>query len=207
MISVEQVRALEERVEKAIAYIAALRAENGELRRGLEKAEGDLGRAESRAAELEAAAETFRHDQARIEEGIVHALEKLDAFEDLVVRAAEPQLQARELGAPAPRTHVAAPAAVPPAAGPAPIAAAPAAAVAAPASESLPAASPAAEAEARVADELSDEELEAATAPEAPAERPEPAAEEPVQAGVVSPAAKPAQAAPAVPPPNELDIF
>lgn len=41
--------------------------------------------AEHRAAELESHAEELRKEQARIEDGLVHALEKLDAFEDLVM--------------------------------------------------------------------------------------------------------------------------
>jgi len=114
MISIEQVRALEERVEKAVAYIASLRSENISLADRLERTEaayaaatGRLAEASDRIAtaealaesnaskaaeafvrivELEAAAEASKHDQLRIEEGIIHALEKLDAFEDLVLR-------------------------------------------------------------------------------------------------------------------------
>lgn len=77
MLTLEQVRALEARVEKAVNLIAALRAENGTLRSGLAAAEG-------RVAELEGLVREFQADQARIEEGIVHALKKLDAFEDAV---------------------------------------------------------------------------------------------------------------------------
>ena len=138
MISLEQVRALEERVERAVAYIASLRAEGAELGRRLieaqsfiddaanELAEAEekaaaaeqravavesqreaevsawttrirevearltdmaerVAAAETRAAEMSARAEEYRRDQAKIEEGIVHALEKLDSFEDLVL--------------------------------------------------------------------------------------------------------------------------
>jgi chromosome segregation ATPase len=41
--------------------------------------------AEHRSADLESKAEELRHEQSRIEEGLTHALEKLDAFEDLVM--------------------------------------------------------------------------------------------------------------------------
>lgn len=41
--------------------------------------------AEHRSAELESRAEELKKEQSRIEEGLVHALEKLDAFEDLVM--------------------------------------------------------------------------------------------------------------------------
>ena len=138
MLSLEQVRALEDRVEKAVSYIAALRAENSELERRLSEdkslidgaaaqaeakvaeiqarlaeaeakaAEAGADReaalrrlrefearvsdmaervasAEARAVEIGAKADEYRKDQARIEEGIIHALEKLDSFEDLVL--------------------------------------------------------------------------------------------------------------------------
>ena len=41
--------------------------------------------AEHRVNELEARAEDLKKEQARIEEGLVHALDKLDAFEDMVM--------------------------------------------------------------------------------------------------------------------------
>ncbi|MBU0928676.1 MAG: cell division protein ZapB [Spirochaetes bacterium] len=77
MISLEQVRALESRVEKAVALIASLRSENASMRSG-------LAAAESRVAELEGLVADFQKDQARIEAGIVEALRKLDSFEDAV---------------------------------------------------------------------------------------------------------------------------
>jgi chromosome segregation ATPase len=138
VVSLEQVRALEDRVEKAVAYIASLREEGAGLKLRLaeaqsfideaadelaaaeEKAAAAEGRAEAaeelrqaeasavagrirefesrlsdmaervaaaetRAAELGARAEEYRKDQAKIEEGIVHALRKLDSFEDMVL--------------------------------------------------------------------------------------------------------------------------
>lgn len=137
MISLEQVRALEGRVEKAVAYIASLRGEAAELTRRLAEAQSFIddaanelaaseekasvaerraeaadamrqaeaghireiesrlsdmaervAAAETRAAELNARAEEYRRDQAKIEEGIIHALEKLDSFEDLVLSQA-----------------------------------------------------------------------------------------------------------------------
>jgi DNA repair exonuclease SbcCD ATPase subunit len=138
MISLAQVRALEDRVEKAVAYITSLRGEGVELARRLAEAQSFIdeaanelaaaeektqaaehraeaaeelrqaeasalgGRirefesrladmaervaaAEARAAELGTRSEEYRKDQAKIEEGIIHALEKLDSFEDLVL--------------------------------------------------------------------------------------------------------------------------
>lgn len=75
MISLEQVKALEIRVEKAVGLIDSLRSENASLRAGLEGAE-------SRVHQLEDMISAFQKDQARIEEGIVQALKKLDLFED-----------------------------------------------------------------------------------------------------------------------------
>lgn len=80
MISLEQVRALETRVGKAVALIASLRAENASLSAGLTAAE-------SKVAELEGLVAAFQKDQARIEEGIMEALRKLDSFEDSVHEA------------------------------------------------------------------------------------------------------------------------
>jgi len=155
MVSLEQILALETRVEKAVALIDKLRRENAELERGLSEASrtqeqlqtayselvrraqtsiqssqetsvkieelrSKLGTAELRAAEaeersaaadrkahaaeaegiscrekasaaerrsadLESKAEELRKEQERIEEGLSHALSKLDAFEDLVM--------------------------------------------------------------------------------------------------------------------------
>jgi chromosome segregation ATPase len=155
MISLEQVRALEDRVEKAVAYIATLRANGAELERRLAEAQSFIDEAakelaaseeksqaaeaklseaeakagavaskvvelearraaletqrqaesahirevesrladmservaaaETRAAELSSRAEEYRKDQAKIEEGIVHALARLDSFEDLML--------------------------------------------------------------------------------------------------------------------------
>lgn len=154
MLSVEQVRALEERVGKAVSYIESLKTENAELRKELERTAAELGASKARNAELEAAAQSFKSDQARIEAGIVHALEKLDIFEDLVLQAGtagrgaspQPEPQAE---APAPRADARADArAEARAATPEPRPVAPSAA-----------------APKATADEMSEAELEAATAP------------------------------------------
>lgn len=134
MVSLEQIRALEARVEKAVVLIDKLRRENAELEQRLieasrsgeqvkaayaelerktadsarmasdsetriaelaeklKAAESENGNyreralaAEQRSSELEAKAEELHREQARIEEGLDHALQKLDAFEDLVM--------------------------------------------------------------------------------------------------------------------------
>lgn len=95
MISLEQVRALESRVEKAVTLIASLRAENASMRSG-------LATAELRVSELEGLVADFQKDQARIEEGIVEALRKLDSFEDTVQEAvAQKPAPAPEITVPA----------------------------------------------------------------------------------------------------------
>jgi chromosome segregation ATPase len=97
MISLEQVNALESRVEKAVALIASLRSENESLRTG-------LATAVSRVTELEARIVDFQKDQARIEEGIVEALRKLDFFEDTVHGTAAIDHRATKSSAPAAKT-------------------------------------------------------------------------------------------------------
>jgi chromosome segregation ATPase len=87
MLTLEQVRALEARVEKAVSLIASLRTENTSLRTG-------LADAEKRVAELEGLVQDFQKDQERIEEGILEALRKLDAFEDAVQAGAAQQANA-----------------------------------------------------------------------------------------------------------------
>lgn len=106
MISLEQVRALEARVEKAVAFIASLRAENAALKDGLLEAELRTEAAEARTAELEDLIKEFQKDQERIEEGIVQALRKLDAFEDVVHAAAKPPLAPVPVAAPAAKAGI-----------------------------------------------------------------------------------------------------
>lgn len=83
MLTLEQVRELEARVAKALAFIDRLSSENASLRER-------LSGYELRIKDLEILVKDFQHDQSRIEEGILHALRKLDAFEDSVLDAAPP---------------------------------------------------------------------------------------------------------------------
>lgn len=75
MLSLDQVRLLESRVSKALAVIDGLAAENNALRSTLSGYEG-------RIRDLEGLVRDFQQDQGRIEEGILNALERLNAFED-----------------------------------------------------------------------------------------------------------------------------
>ncbi len=81
MITLEQVRALDARVQKALGAIERLTAENSALRESVQ-------REQKRAADLERTIEDFRREQSRIEEGILHALERLNAFEDAILDSA-----------------------------------------------------------------------------------------------------------------------
>ncbi len=76
MLSLDQVRSLETRVAKALSYIDKLTSENAALRERLTGYEG-------RIKDLEILIQDFQQDQGRIEEGILNALEKLNAFEDI----------------------------------------------------------------------------------------------------------------------------
>lgn len=79
MVTLEQVKLLESKVGKALAYIESLSAENSTLR---DKLEGYRRRID----ELETVVLAFKEDQGRIEEGILSALERLNRFEDAVER-------------------------------------------------------------------------------------------------------------------------
>lgn len=78
MVTLDQVRALEARIDKALAAIDRLTSENSALRE-------TVARETARAADLEKTIEEHRRDQARIEQGILHALERLNAFEDAIL--------------------------------------------------------------------------------------------------------------------------
>lgn len=87
MITLEQVQVLESRIEKALAAIDRLTSENAALRES-------VAREKKRATDLERTIEEYRKDQTRIEQGILHALERLNAFEDAIQEpstAASPQ--------------------------------------------------------------------------------------------------------------------
>lgn len=80
MLNLDQVRLLENRVEKAVGKIQSLTAENTHLR-------SQLSGLQARVSELEGLVRSFRDDQGRIEEGILNALDRLSAFEDSVFNA------------------------------------------------------------------------------------------------------------------------
>ncbi len=75
MVSLEQVRLLEQRVNKAIARISALQQENTTLRE-------ELSGYQARVSELEHQIAQIKEDQTAIEQGILSALGQLDQLED-----------------------------------------------------------------------------------------------------------------------------
>ncbi|HPS43665.1 MAG TPA: hypothetical protein PK542_04175 [Treponemataceae bacterium] len=83
MLSLDQVRLLENRVMKAVGKIESLTAENGLLK-------NQLTSLQSRVNELEGLVRSFKDDQGRIEEGILNALDRLSAFEDSAYASREP---------------------------------------------------------------------------------------------------------------------
>ncbi len=76
MITVEQIRQLENGVKQAVSVINSLREENALLKT-------KLSGYEKRIEELEILIESFKQDQSSIEEGIVNALNQLDVLEDI----------------------------------------------------------------------------------------------------------------------------
>ena len=82
MVDIEQVRLLEQRVQKVIARIGELQAENRELR-------DQVGVDREKIAELERRIESFSANQEEIERGILNALHQLDEVEDAVTENGE----------------------------------------------------------------------------------------------------------------------
>ncbi|MDR0602486.1 MAG: cell division protein ZapB [Treponema sp.] len=79
MVTLDQVKLLETRVEKAIGYVERVGGENAELREKLDSYQ-------KRIDELEVLVQTFREDQSRIEDGILSTLDRLNRFEDAIER-------------------------------------------------------------------------------------------------------------------------
>lgn len=77
MISLEQIRLLEQKVQAAVARIGQLKQENATLKE-------HLSSYQKRIDELEVLVESFKADQGQIEQGILNALAQLDQLEDEV---------------------------------------------------------------------------------------------------------------------------
>lgn len=81
MISLEQIRLLEQKVTSAVELIRRLKEENAALRRGLDSAQ-------RRMQELETLVEGFKTDQREIESAIVRTIASLDELEESAAGAA-----------------------------------------------------------------------------------------------------------------------
>ena len=95
MISLEQIRLLEQKVTGAVGLIRTLKEENATLRRGLDSAQ-------RRMKELETLVEGFKTDQREIETAIVRTLRNLDDLEDSAAAQAAAGAASRGDAAPAP---------------------------------------------------------------------------------------------------------
>jgi hypothetical protein len=84
MVSLEQVKLLETRIDRAIDYVEKVTAENTAFREKLDDYQ-------KRIDELEVLVRRFRDDQGRIEDGILAALDKLDKFEDALEKKLSPE--------------------------------------------------------------------------------------------------------------------
>lgn len=83
MLTIEQVRALDEKVRMAVELIDSLRSENSALR-------GKLDEYKKRIDELENVVDSFKLDQMEIEEGIMDVLVQLDKLEDQITAPSAP---------------------------------------------------------------------------------------------------------------------
>ena len=86
MISLDQVLLLEKKVESAVAKIQQLQTENDALRSKC----AELTNALSTKSEL---LSSFESEQSKIENGILHALNRLNAIENSVLHSAGNTLQ------------------------------------------------------------------------------------------------------------------
>jgi hypothetical protein len=77
MVTLDQIKLLENKVAKAIDFISKVTEENSLLK-------GKLETYRKRVDELEGLVKRFKEDQGRIEEGILAALDRLNQFEDAI---------------------------------------------------------------------------------------------------------------------------
>ena len=82
MISLAQIKKLEEKVGRAVELIGRLRRENIALKAGVKASK-------KKTQDLEALAQSFKDDQQEIERTILSAMEKLEQLEDEVSESAE----------------------------------------------------------------------------------------------------------------------
>jgi len=89
MVTLEQVRLLEEKVSRAIEYVTRTAQENTRLASENSRLTGRVDACQKRIDELEVMVQRFKDDQSRIEDGILSALDRLNQFEDAIETPSE----------------------------------------------------------------------------------------------------------------------
>jgi chromosome segregation ATPase len=89
MVTLDQIRNLEAKVQRTVAYISELKDENSLLQKNLEKYR-------ERIDELEVLINGYKEDQNEIEQGIMSALSHLDRLEDDITGQPERKAEAGE---------------------------------------------------------------------------------------------------------------
>ena len=82
MISLDQIKSLESKINKAVELIKMLREENRALN-------GTIDSSQKKMQELEKLVDNFKADQSEIEQGILRALKNLDHLEDEITDGEE----------------------------------------------------------------------------------------------------------------------
>ena len=80
MLSLEQVRLLDEKVARTVEYVGRLSAENASLRKKLDTTQ-------KRIDELAVFVSLFKEEQGRIEDWILSALDRLSQFENAIEKS------------------------------------------------------------------------------------------------------------------------
>jgi len=80
MLSLDQVRLLDEKVARTVEYVGRLTAENAALRKKIDSTQ-------KRIDELEVFVSLFKEEQGRIEDGILSALDRLSKFENAIEKS------------------------------------------------------------------------------------------------------------------------
>ncbi len=90
MITLDQIKELDIKVQKALNLISSLREENNSLK-------AKLGKYQKRIEEMETLITEFKNDQDEIEQGIMNALAKLDQLEeDITIDEASEEKETEE---------------------------------------------------------------------------------------------------------------
>ncbi|AEE16373.1 cell division protein ZapB [Treponema brennaborense] len=97
MISLDQIRVLEQKVESIVAKLGLLVTENAELKQ-------KCAQLEQSGKEAAAALSAYEQDQSKIEQGILHALDRLNTVENSVLQAAGQLQSPQQQTAPAEHT-------------------------------------------------------------------------------------------------------